>query len=191
MPDVLSSYYQGVGKGWKIGGKTYMSSVMAESALGIPQKKRYVSGQPQQQQLNIQSLLTQYQEAETQARAENLKKYEQAMALAEKGVARFQPGGAFEKAGLAQIEAAKVKGVGAETQKLVSAGLYGSTMGAGVERAWEEDVGAKARLTLESILQEKLTGAERFKTGVIERREDPYPNYAALMQALQATYSVG
>lgn len=188
MADELASYYQGTGKGWKVGGKTYMSSMAASSALGIPQ---FTTTKTTQKGVDIQSLITQYQEAETKARAENLKRYEQAMALAERGIARFQPGGAFEKAGLAQIETAKVKGVGTETQRLIGAGLYGTTVGAGVERHWEEDIGTKARLTLESILQERLTAAEQFKVGVIERREDPYPNYTALMQALQAAYSVG
>lgn len=174
------------------GGSDPYARYYASSGYGTTTQATQTARTPQpQQQFDIQALLASYQQAETQARAENLKRYEEVMAIAEKGIARFQPGGAFQKAGLAQIEAAKTKGVGAETQKLIGAGLYGTTVGAGVERAWEEDIGTKARLTLENILQERITEAERYKAGVIERREDPYPNYAALMQSLQATYGVG
>jgi len=140
---------------------------------------------PQYDQIGYLSYLT--QTAEDEARAKNIEQYEQLMEIAEKGITRYQPGGAFEKAGLAQIEAAKTTGVGAETQKLISSGLYGTEVGAGVERGWEADIGTRARLTLEDIMQQQLTGAERFKAGIVERPEYTYPDYGVLMQAVQAS----
>jgi len=129
--------------------------------------------------LNIE-LLTGFQKSAEEARAANIKRYEQLLGLAEKGVARFQPGGAFERRGLAQIETMKRKGVGTELQRLIGGGLFGTEVGAGVERGWEADVGARARTTLEDIMQQRVTEAERYKGGIIERREDVYPNYQML-----------
>lgn len=199
----LAAYKQGIGAGYKISGKTYMSSASAMAALGLPQEdpvraaqqqaaasQRQAEIRRQQQQYNIQSLITQYQQAEEKSRAATLKNYEQMMKLADVGIQRWQPGGQFEKSGLELIERGKTKGVGAETQKLIGAGLYGTTVGAGVERRWEEDVGAKARATLEDIMLGRLTQAEQFKTGIMERTEYEPPDYRMLMQAMQSAYSM-
>lgn len=95
-----------------------------------------------------------------------------------------QPGGAFEKRGLGEIEAAKTKGVGKEMQQMVSSGMYGTTTAAGVERGWEADVGAPARLRLEDIMQQRQLGVMGQKAGFLERIEDVYPDYSSLLQML-------
>lgn len=118
------------------------------------------------------------------ARRANLQRYSQMMDIYNRVIARAQPGGAFEKAGLGQIEAAKTKGVGKETQSLISGGMFGTTTAAGVGRKWEADVGAPARLRLEDIMEQRLTTAQLGKAGAIERREDVYPDYNALLQML-------
>lgn len=95
-----------------------------------------------------------------------------------------QPGGAFEKRGLADIERQKTKGVGGEMQQMISSGMYGTTTAAGVERGWEADVGAPARLRLEDIMQQRQLGVMGQKAGFLERIEDVYPDYSALLQML-------
>ena len=118
------------------------------------------------------------------ARRANLQRYAQAMAIYDEIIGRTAPGGAFEKAGLAQIETAKTKGVGQETQRMISGGLFGTTIAAGVERGWESEVGAPARLRLEDILERRRTTAQMGKAGFIERREDEYPDINAMLQLI-------
>ena len=114
----------------------------------------------------------------------NLQRYSQIMDIYNRVISRAQPGGAFQKAGLAQIETAKTKGVGQETQSLISGGMFGTTTAAGVGRKWEAEVGAPARLRLEDIMEQRLTTAQLGKAGAIERREDVYPDYSSLLQML-------
>jgi len=113
------------------------------------------------------------------ARRANEMRYAQAMQIYNEIIARSQPGGAMEKAGLAQIEAAKTKGVGQEMQQMVSSGMYGTTTAAGVPARWEAEVGAPARLRLEDVMEHRLTQAQLAKVGGIERREDVYPDVGA------------
>jgi len=94
------------------------------------------------------------------------------------------PGGAFEKRGLADIEAQKKKGVGQETQQMISSGMYGTTTAAGAGKRWEASVGAPARLRLEDIMQQRQLGVMGQKAGFLERIEDVYPDYSSLMQML-------
>jgi len=128
------------------------------------------------------SLLAGFRQREEQARAANIKRYAELMELAERGIRRYQPGGAFEQRGLAEIERQKTKGVGRETQQLISSGLFGTTTMGGVGRRWEAEVGAPARGRLEDIMQQRVTEAERAKMGIMERREDIYPDYGLIAQ---------
>lgn len=118
------------------------------------------------------------------AKQANIQRYAQIMAIYDKVIERAGPGGAFEKAGLGDIERARTKGVGQETQQMISSGMYGTTTAAGIGRGWEADVGAPARLRLEDIMERRLTTAQLGKAGAIERREDVYPDYSALLQML-------
>jgi len=118
------------------------------------------------------------------AKQANLQRYAQMMDIYNRIIKRVGPGGAFEKAGLGEIERARTKGVGKETQQMISSGMYGTTTAAGIERGWEADVGAPARLRLEDIMEQRLTTAQLGKAGAIERREDVYPDYSSLLQIL-------
>ena len=109
------------------------------------------------------------------------KRIESLFDMMEKMVA---PGGAFEKRGLADIEAQKTKGVGKEMQQMISSGMYGTTTAAGTGRRWEADVGAPARLRLEDIMQQRQLGVMGQKAGFLERIEDEYPDYSSLLQML-------
>jgi len=128
------------------------------------------------------ALLGQVQRAGEQARTANLKRYQEAMAIYDKIIARSRPGGAFERRGLAEIGRARVRGVGQETQQLISSGLYGTTTMAGAGRRWEAEVGAPARGRLEDIMEQRVTAAQQAKAGFIERREDVYPDVSAYAQ---------
>ena len=129
-------------------------------------------------------LIGQISRQQASAKQANLQRYAQAMKIYEDIIGRTAPGGAFEKAGLAQIETAKTRGVGREMQQLISGGMFGTTTAAGVERGWEADVGAPARLRLEDIMEQRRTTAQLGKAGFIERREDVYPDYSSLLQML-------
>lgn len=135
----------------------------------------------------LQQLLTKFQAKEEEARTSNIKRYEQAMAIYDEIVQRYQPGGPFQAAALGQLGVQKTADVGAGAQRLISAGLFGTEAAAGLETGWEQAVGAPARLKLEDIMMQRLSQAQVGKAGFIERREDVYPDYGTIAQlAMQA-----
>jgi len=139
--------------------------------------------------LSYEDVLRRYEAAAERARRATEQRYQQLLELYGRGIQRYQPGGVFEQRALQQIERQKKIGVGKELQQMISSGLYGTTVAAGAARRWEEQVGMPARLTLEDIMLQRLTEAERGLAGVIERREDIPPSpelYAALLQRATA-----
>lgn len=110
----------------------------------------------------------------------NERRYEQAMAIYDAVIETYSPGGSFGKAALAQLSAQKERDVGAETQSALAGGTFGTTATAGLGTKWESEVGAPARLKLEDIMMQRLTGAQMQKAGFIERRQDEYPDVGAL-----------
>lgn len=119
-----------------------------------------------------------------QARQANIARRQQIESMYGEMMKRYQPGGAFERAGLGQIERARTKGVGKEMQQMISSGLFGTTTAAGTGRRWEAEVGAPSRLRLEDIMQQRLTGIQQQKAGFLERIQEPYPDYSKLMGAV-------
>ena len=116
------------------------------------------------------------------ARKANLARKQQITSMYDEMMQRFQPGGAFERRGLGQIEEARTKGVGQEMQQMISSGLFGTTTAAQTGRRWEAEVGAPSRLRLEDIMQQRITGIQQKKAGFLERVEDKYPDYSSLMR---------
>lgn len=92
----------------------------------------------------------------------------------------------FGKSYLDLLEKQKVRDVSSAQQSDISRGLYG-LRNRGQE--WESSVGAGARLKLEDLLTERLSGALGAKASFLQSIEEPYPDYNALMQANQATAS--
>lgn len=130
----------------------------------------------------LDEILGKIDEQSEAARAANLKRYEQAMAIYDEIISRYRPGGAFEAKTLGELEKRKTREVGAEKQELISSGLAGTTVMGGVGRRWEEEVGAPARLQLEDILMQRLSQAQLGKAEFMERREDVYPDYSLAAQ---------
>ena len=135
-------------------------------------------------QVNYSGAIGQISRQQSSARQANIARRGQIEGMYDKMMGMVGPGGAFEKRGLGEIERAKTKGVGKETQSLISGGMFGTTTAAGVGRKWEADVGAPARLRLEDIMQQRQLGVMGQKAGFLERIEDVYPDYSSLLQML-------
>lgn len=86
-------------------------------------------------------------------------------------IKRYSPGGGFGEAEKALLGREKTKAMASGQQRLVSAGLSGTTVGAGMEQRWEEERGMPARLQLEDTRTQRLTEAMGAKAGYLERAE--------------------
>ena len=84
-------------------------------------------------------------------------------------IARYQPGGGFGKAATKVYEQQKGKSLASSRQSLVSAGLGGTSVGAGLETAYEQEVGQPFRLGVEEARTGALTQAMMAKAGFMER----------------------
>lgn len=128
----------------------------------------------------LTDLMASWEEKQESARLSNIERRKQIEAIYSGIIGKYEAGGAFEKAGLQEIETARTRGVGQEMQQMISSGLYGTTTAAGVPRKWETEVGQPARLRLEDIMMQRLTSAQTEKAGFMERIEEPYPDYATM-----------
>lgn len=133
----------------------------------------------------VDSLIGQFQAQQAQANAANEARFQQGLEIFDRIIAQNQPGGALEQATEAGLERGRKKSVAQGTQALVSAGLSGTTTAAGLGRAYEEEVGAPARLRAADISAQRLTEARLGKVGFIERREDVGPDFGTIAQLAQ------
>lgn len=131
---------------------------------------------------SFDKLVADLQKQQESANLANQKRYDQMLAIYDEVINRYQPGGSFEKAGLAQIEGQKVQDIGQETQQMIGSGLYGTTTTASLPSRWESQVGSKARLNLEDVMMERLSGAQLGKAGAIENVSDTGPSYDLIAQ---------
>ncbi len=140
---------------------------------------------------SLQDLMAKFEKQEESARQSNLSRYSEILGIYDKIIARSAPGGAFEQAGLSDIETARRKSVGQGTQSLISSGLSGTTTAAQLGTTFEKEVGTPARLKLEDIMEQRRSQAQIGKAGAIERREDVGPDPNLAFQAAQASSSSG
>ncbi|KKN18000.1 hypothetical protein LCGC14_0960260 [marine sediment metagenome] len=133
----------------------------------------------------LNKLTSQFSGQYAEARAANEQRYGEAKNIYEQIIGLFSPGGEFGKGFEAQIGRAKTKSVAQGTQALVSSGLYGTTQTAGLAKKFEEEVGMPARLQMEDVRISKYAGAMGAKAGMIERREDEYPDYSMIMNLMR------
>lgn len=138
----------------------------------------------------IDELIAQMEASAEAARAANIERQQVIEAILNEIIARYGPEGAYGRAAEAMIEREKVAGVGVGAQRLIGAGLYGTEMAGGLERAWEAEVGAPARLRLEDITMERLTQAQLGMAGFKERIEDVYPDYGLMAQLISQAAAV-
>jgi hypothetical protein len=124
------------------------------------------------------------QEAAEEARKANEERYAQAMKIYEDIEAMYAPGGAFGAGYEAELEATKKRDVASEVSQSISSGLFGTTVPTTAAKRWEETVGAPARLKLEDLRMGKYAEAMGAKAGLIERREDVYPDYSTIANLL-------
>lgn len=81
---------------------------------------------------------------------------------------QYQPGGTYQKAQEAGLTQQKGKFMGETAQSLVSAGLAGTTAGAGAGERWEREVGAPSRLNISDIMSSRLAGLATAKAGYLQ-----------------------
>ena len=127
-----------------------------------------------------QDIIAQFQAKQDAANAANEKRYEEALTLYSDIVEQYKPGGAFGAGFEAQLGRQKTKTVAGQTQQLVSSGLFGTSVTAGLGQKFEEEVGQPARLKLEDIRMGRYAEAIRSKAGLIERRDDVGPDYGMI-----------
>lgn len=111
------------------------------------------------------------------ANAKNQAREDEIRNLIDDIIGVYEPGGSFGKGTEAMLERQKTKDVASGTQQLISSGLYGSTMTAGLPKKWEEEIGMPQRAKLEDIRMQAYTGALGQKAGFIERIEDQSPSF--------------
>jgi len=140
----------------------------------------------------LDTLLAQMQKAQETATTANLKREEEIRAITDAIIARYQPGGAFQEAGLAHIAKAKTQAVGGGMQSLIASGLAGTETAAGLGTGFEAGAGSQMRLSLEDLMMERLSSAQMSKAGFIEGIQDEYPDTSLMAQlAMQAAESPG
>jgi len=132
--------------------------------------------------MGYQDIIASFQEQQEAARLSNEQRYAQALELYDEIISQYQPEGGFLTGAKAELEREKGREVAGQTQGLVSSGLFGTSLTAGLGQKWEVERGQPARLKLEDVRMGRLAEALQAKAGVIERREDVGPDYATIAQ---------
>lgn len=89
---------------------------------------------------------------------------------------------------LAMLERQKTKDLASAQQSLVSSGLYGTTMTAGLPKKWEEEVGVPSRLKLEDARKSALSSAYGAKASAIQNIEYQPIDYSTIASLMQTVY---
>jgi hypothetical protein len=147
-----------------------------------------------QNQANLNRYIQAFQQQSAAANRANEARYQQGLDIYGEIIKRYGPGGTFMQGATAQIERGLEKAGARGYQDLVSAGLASTTMPSTLRGRLEEDIGQPARLRLEDLRMERLSGAQRDLASFTERREDIGPDmgqFAGLMEgaAQQPRYS--
>ena len=135
------------------------------------------------------SLTDLYKEATEEAQAANEARYQQAMGISDEIAGMYSPTGSFGQGYKASLERAKSQSVSSGLASLVQSGLGATGGAASLATAWEQGVGAEARLKLEDLITEKRATALQNKIALIQSKEDIYPDYGQLSQAAAASAS--
>lgn len=111
----------------------------------------------------------------------------------QRAMAYYQEGGGYGKGVEAGLGRARTKTMAAGMQSLVSAGLAGTTMAAGLGKKFEEEVGMPARARVEETRAGAISGLEAMKAQIIQgatesARSRALQEYLARLQTSQQGY---
>jgi len=137
----------------------------------------------------LDDLIAKFQQQQEAAREANERRYQEGLAIYDRIIKQYEPGGAFLQGIEKQLGREKAKTVAQQTQDLISSGLFGTSITAGLGKKFEEEVAAPARLRAQDIAFERLAQAGVGKAGFIERREDVGPDYGLIAQLAMAAAS--
>jgi len=184
------------------GGQTYTyGSASARSGAMMQYQQQYQQNrlaryraalkaqQQKRREAAYQDVLKRFQAAQDEARKMNEQRYAEAQQLYGQVISQYEPGGGFGAGYEAQLERTKQKTMAEQQQQLISSGLYGTSITAGLGQKFEEEVGQPARLKLEDLRKSKYAQALQAKAGLVERREDIGPDYSTIAQLAQQAYS--
>jgi len=137
-----------------------------------------------QAQSQSQSLVDQYKQMASEAKAANVAREKEIRSIYANILNSISGSNASMRAsGLSDIETQSKQLVGQESQNLISSGLYGTTTAASIPTRVESSFARPARLKLEDLLASRKREAQLGLAGFVERIENPYPDYNALIQA--------
>ena len=182
----------------------FLKTVQNPDALTIDEKKRWnqivgaSSGEPGQPgfsygkftNLSSDQAIQDYKTAYEEANAANEARYQAGLGKLTGLESLYALGGGFGTGQLADIEAQKRKDVAAGTQSLVRSGLANTTIMSALPKAWEQDVGSRARLSLADLQTSKYAGAVGQTVDFMERKTEAAPDPSLYANMLQAA-SVG
>jgi len=137
------------------------------------------------------SLYDQYTALEAKATAANKARESEIRDIYGEVIRRYQPGGAFQKSGLNEIETQKTTDVGKYTQSLVDSGMFGTTTMANAPMKWEKEIGSGKRLALEDIMMQRLTSAQTGMADFVERIQNSYPDTGQMGSLFQGASGGG
>jgi len=137
----------------------------------------------------LDDLIAKFQQQQEAAREANERRYQEGLAIYDRIIKQYEPGGAFLQGVEKQLGREKAKTVAQQTQDLISSGLFGTSLTAGLGKKFEEEVATPARLRAQDIAFERLAQAGVGKAGFIERREDVGPDYGLIAQLAMAAAS--
>lgn len=86
----------------------------------------------------------------------------------QKAIAYYQPGGGFGKGTEAALARGETRALATGAQSLVSAGLGGTTMMAGLGKKYQEEVAAPMRARVEETRAQAISGLEMTKAQIIQ-----------------------
>ncbi len=140
-----------------VGGKQFMSSALAKAASpgGYTRTTYYPGGNP-------------YFKGNVSGGVGGGGVAPAASTAMQKAIAYYQEGGGFGKGTEAALERGRTKAVASGAQSLVSAGLAGTTMMAGLGKKFEEEVGAPTRARVEETRAGAISSLEMARAQIIQ-----------------------
>lgn len=130
------------------------------------------------------NLIQSLQQSDVAAKKATEERYAEAKEKMELIESIYAPGGAFGQGYAAYLASAQEKAVAKGAQRLVSSGLYGTTQAAGLETAWQQEVGAPATAEFQRMQMGQYAKALQGTAGLLERREDIGPDYGMIAQLM-------